>query len=70
MGSVSTSLAILPSLIMKLVAQVSSSTRRVVAPISRASTMLAAWLVLPLASPELGGQVSTGSFFLLLLLLT
>mmetsp|Transcript_28844 Transcript_28844/g.59056 ORF Transcript_28844/g.59056 Transcript_28844/m.59056 type:complete len:261 (+) Transcript_28844:416-1198(+) len=54
MGSLSlaTSSIILSSRIMKLVAQVSSSTRRVLAPTSRASTILLAWLVLPLASAE------------------
>ncbi len=40
------------SRIMKLVAQVSSSSSRQVAPSSRASWMLAAWLVLPLASSD------------------
>lgn len=37
---------------MKLVAQVSSSNSRQVAPSSSASWMLAAWLVLPLASAD------------------
>ena len=43
---------------MKLVAQTSSSRMRQVAPSSRASWMLAAWLVLPLASAELKLLVS------------
>ena len=46
------------SRIMKLVAQTSSSRMRQVAPSSRASWMLAAWLVLPLASGELKLLVS------------
>ena len=46
------------SRIMKLVAQVSSSSSRQVAPSSSASTMLAAWLVLPLASGERKQAVS------------
>jgi hypothetical protein len=46
------------SRIMKLVAQVSSSSSRQAAPSSSASTMLAAWLVLPLASGERKQAVS------------
>ena len=46
------------SRIMKLVAQTSSSRMRQDAPSSRASWMLAAWLVLPLASGELKHRVS------------
>ncbi len=46
------------SRIMKLVAQTSSSRMRQLAPSSRASWMLAAWLVLPLASGELKLLVS------------
>jgi hypothetical protein len=46
------------SRIMKLVAQTSSSRMRQDAPSSRASWMLAAWLVLPLASAELNALVS------------
>ena len=46
------------SRIMKLVAQTSSSRTRQDAPSSRASWMLAAWLVLPLASGELKHCVS------------
>lgn len=46
------------SRIMKLVAQTSSSRMRQGAPSSRASWMLAAWLVLPLASGELKHRVS------------
>ena len=46
------------SRIMKLVAQMSSSRMRQDAPSSRASWMLAAWLVLPLASGELKHCVS------------
>ena len=46
------------SRIMKLVAQTSSSRMRQEAPSSRASWMLAAWLVLPLASAELNALVS------------
>ena len=46
------------SRIMKLVAQTSSSRMRQLAPSSRASWMLAAWLVLPLASGELKLVVS------------
>ena len=46
------------SRIMKLVAQTSSSRIRQVAPSSRASWMLAAWLVLPLASAEVKLLVS------------
>jgi hypothetical protein len=37
---------------MKLVAEVSSSSSSAVAPASSASTMFAAWLVLPLASSD------------------
>ena len=46
------------SRIMKLVAQTSSSRMRQDAPSSRASWMLDAWLVLPLASGELKHRVS------------
>ena len=46
------------SRIMKLVAHVSSSSSRQLPPSSSASTMLAAWLVLPLASGELKLRVS------------
>ena len=46
------------SRIMKLVAQTSSSRMRQDAPSSRASWMLAAWLVLPLASAEPNALVS------------
>ena len=62
---------------MKLVADVSSSINRVSAPTSRASMMLAAWEVLPLASLvencfvswpngklEIKGEISTFSMFL------
>ena len=52
MGSFSlrTSACMRASRTMKLVAEVSSSSSSTRAPSSRASTMLAAWLVLPLAS--------------------
>ena len=46
------------SRIMKLVAQVSSSSSSARAPSSRASWMLAAWLVLPLASSVRKAHVS------------
>jgi hypothetical protein len=54
MGSLSgvTSAAMRASLIMKFVAQVSSSMMRQLQPASTASCMLAAWLVLPLASSD------------------
>jgi len=52
MGSCSlwTSACMRASRTMKFVAEVSSSRSSPVAPVSTASTMLAAWLVLPLAS--------------------
>mmetsp|Transcript_81931 Transcript_81931/g.187518 ORF Transcript_81931/g.187518 Transcript_81931/m.187518 type:complete len:241 (-) Transcript_81931:562-1284(-) len=60
MGSFSgaTSACILASRIIKLVAQVSSSTKKVVAPASMASTILAACDVDPDASPVLKQVVS------------
>ena len=50
------------SRIMKLVAQTSSSRMRQDAPSSRASWILAAWLVLPLASGELKHCVSLPAY--------
>jgi hypothetical protein len=60
MGSLSadTSAAMRTSRIIKLVAQVSSSISRQLAPTSSNSCTEAAWLVLPLASSELKQEVS------------
>ena len=68
MGSLSfeTSICMRWSRIMKLVADVSSSMSRTLAPISRDSMMFAAWEVLPLASSDEKSLVSClkGRFFM------